>query len=193
MPRNRRLTAQADPEPGCCAEVGKQNPPRERPDAAKSVPAAGVPSSDAQRSLRLSIHHPDLTEMMGTKRLPAPPRKSQEPSDSPAEDSRESEGLHRVCRQTAPAAGRGLRTPGENNVSPPSSAEASGSSSASLSPARALEEQRSKRDGYRRGESGDVRRDNWSLAAAWGAGAGEWLGLGLLRKRRRSGSLGLPW
>lgn len=52
----------------------------------------------------------------------------------------------------------------------------------------------------RRGDERDggyAGRDNWSLekvkamAATWGAG--EWLGLGLLRKRRRSGSSALSW
>ena len=96
------------------------------------------------------------------------------------------------------AAGRGpLRTPSERIAPPPSPAKTIGSSSVGHSPARgALAEQCSQCDGGRGSNQRNAagwRRDNWSLekavAATWGAG--EWLGLGLLRKRRRSGSSSL--
>eukprot|EP00903_Cladosiphon_okamuranus_P006685 g6525.t1 len=107
----------------------------------------------------------------------------------------------------------GLRTPSEHRAAshPPSPAEASGSGSAGHSPTLALVEQRSQCDGGSRGSGSGSgshqqrrerdgaadagrRRDIWSLEKAvsvtWGAG--EWLGLGLLRKRRRSGSSSFP-
>eukprot|EP00752_Nemacystus_decipiens_P009496 g8490.t1 len=107
----------------------------------------------------------------------------------------QSGGPHATAPPSA-AAGRGLRTPSEHTASPPSPAETTGSSSAGRSPTRALAERCSRcedggRDSTQRGDV--VRRDNWILgkavAATWGAG--EWLGLALLRKRRGSGSSSL--